>query len=282
MKSIARSFCEPKARCRKWRECQYCGAVRQAQIANIAEIGAMGSRSITYAVVKPVSNDIAAQKTQVLKHLSNEINGAIWTIETGSQVLGLHANLIIGSDKPIHAAQVAAGLSGESEVYAQRIPHTDIRKVASYVAKPSNYPEKEQYSGRLYGSVGDWKKPLATMVEANAGNGVIAALALEEMLEQAGVVPPDNVKADVIGRPLAGSETAQQIAERVRHNKKAIDDAVIAKQVAERKASHHKYMQRVLAVHAGEIELNGFVYVTGYGLAGVDDLHKFGLSSKGV
>lgn len=281
MKSIARSFCEPKARCRKWRECQYCGAVRQAQIANIAEIGAMGSRSITYAVVKPLSNDIAAQKTQVLKHLSSEINGAIWTIETGSQVLGLHANLIIGSDKPIHAAQVAAGLSGESEVYAQRIPHTDIRKVASYVAKPSNYPEKEQYSGRLYGSVGDWKKPLATMVEANAGNGVMAALALEEMLEQAGIVAPD-IKADIRQRPLAKQETPAEVAARIRHNKKAIDDAAIAKQVAERKASHHKYMQRVLAAHVGEIELNGFVYVTGYGLAGVDDLHKFGLSSGSV
>lgn len=281
MKSIARSFCEPKARCRKWRECQYCGAVRQAQIANIAEIGAMGSRSITYAVVKPLSNDIAAQKTQVLKHLSSEINGAIWTIETGSQVLGLHANLIIGSDKPIHAAQVAAGLSGESEVYAQRIPHTDIRKVASYVAKPSNYPEKEQYSGRLYGSVGDWKKPLTTMVETNAGNGVMAALALEEMLEQAGIVAPD-IKADIRQRPLSKQETPAEVAARIRHNKKAIDDAAIAKQVAERKTSHHKYMQRVLAAHVGEIELNGFVYVTGYGLAGVDDLHKFGLSSGSV
>lgn len=260
--------CSPRNRCKRWKECPHCAAIRQAQIANIAQLGASTSRSVTYAVVRPATNDIATQKNQILKALKSRVDGGIWTIETGKETAGLHANIIIGSDQPIHAADIATAITTEAEIYAEHIPHTDVRNVAAYSSKPAAFPSADEYTGRLYGSFGTWKRPLAAAAEGKI-NPEIAGLAIEQMLADAGIPePPQKERPNLSYPPMSrDKESRDEIRKRIKHNKE--EQERVEREHAEKMREHarEKYMKRLIAAHAGEIELNGYVYITGYGIA---------------
>lgn len=270
--------CTPHDRCRKWKECNDCAKIRQAQIASVAEDGANKSRSITYAVVRPLTNDIAKQKTNVLKKIRNKVDGGIWTIETGDRTNGLHTNLILGSDEPIRAVDIAEALTTEASVYAEEILHEDVRNVAAYSSKPIGFPSPDEYSGRFYGSFGTFKRPLAALVEGNS-NPIVKGLALEQMLKDANVQaeapkPSPPIKG-LMYPPMNKSirETQEQVDKRLDHNEKVISEH--KKEVFEH--NKREYMKRLLMAHKEEIELKGYVYVSGFGLMGIDDLHKCGI-----
>lgn len=263
--------CAPRARCRLWKKCPQCANIRQAQIANIAELGASTSRSITYAVVRPLTNDIATQKAQVIKKLGSRIDGGIWTIETGKETAGLHTNLILGSDTPIHAQDIAEALTVEASVYAEHVPHTDVRKIAAYSSKQSAYPHKDEYKGRLYGSFGTFKRPLAIVAESKM-SPIIGAMALEQMLDDAGI-PEPSIKPDILKSPLAGCETKEQMKERGKANEKARNNA----HRLNTQKLYDENLRRLIAVHSGEIELNGFAYVAGFGFIGKDEARRLGV-----
>lgn len=265
-------------RCKKWKECAECSKIRQVRIANVAEEGARGSRSITFAVVRPLTNDIAKQKNNVLKKIRKKIDGGIWTIETGKGTAGLHTNLILGSDEPILAADIAEALTTESNVYAESIPQSDVRNVAAYSSKPIGFPPTSEYSGRLYGSLGTFKRPLATLVEGS-GSPILRGMALEQMLVDANVPaeppqPPPAING-LMYPPMNKSirETQEAVDRRLKHNARLVSEH--KQEVFEHQKK--EYMKRLLMVHKEEIELKGYIYVAGFGLMGMDDLHECGI-----
>lgn len=251
MSGHGKPVCAPGSRCRRWRECQHCAAIRQAQIANVAEGGAARSARITYAVVKPSTPDgLADQRPEFLRAIAPHIDGAIWTVETGQWNVSLHLNLIAGASVAIDAAQVASLYPSRCEVWAAEIPRTDVRNVAAYIAKRGGMPLKRRYPGHLYGSTGTWKRPLALLAEG--ASPIAAAAALEAELERLGVPAPPQPPPAAIEPGAPG----QRIS-----------------------ATHAAAIRRVLAVARDQLRLQGAVYVPGVGMVTLDDARRLGIDS---
>lgn len=271
--------CLPVSRCKQWKVCNHCAAIRQAQIATIAEQGASLSRRVTFAVIRTAApNDIDRARERLLRSLKSRIDGGIWTIETGAKTAGLHVNLIVGSDSPLEAANIARHWSSDADIMAQEIHHKDTRNVAAYISKRGGAPSPDEYNGRLYGSFGTWKRPLA-VAATQTTSPVLAGLALETMLENAGIPEPPPVpeRAYFQQAPINGTETKEQRAERIKRNTEADQKAAQANQQAQAEWNYREHMKRVLAIHQGRIELEGFVFVEGFGIASVKDLERCGL-----
>lgn len=246
--------CAPGARCRRWRYCQQCAAIRQAQIANVAEIGAARSARITYAVVKPARpDDLAEARPEFLRAVGQHIDGCVWTVETGQWSVGLHLNLIAGASVAIDAAQVASLYPSRCEVWAAEIPRADVRRVAAYISKRDAMPGKSTYSGHLYGSSGAWKRPLSLLVEGPSP--IAAAAALEVGLGRMGVPAP----APPPPSPPPPGAPGQRIS-----------------------PAHAAAIARVLAIARDEMRLNGAVYVPGVGLVTLDDARRMGIDTTRV
>lgn len=244
------SDCCAGSRCKLWKTCIDCQHIRQVQIANIAESGASTSRKISFAVVRTSSpKNIHKDKARLMRSLKNQVDGGVWTIETGKISTGLHLNIIAGADHPVDAARFAKYWSSDADIVSKEVPRNEVRNVAAYIAKGGeSVPQAGEYSGRLYGSFGTWKKPLAVAAEQSI-SPIVAGLAIEEMLSGAGVPLPE-VKKTPYG------VTAE---EKQAWNKKV-------------------HMARLLAVHEERIRAEGYVFVPGFGLAGESDLIACGLS----
>lgn len=236
--------CRPGKRCRDWRVCPDCARIRQAQIADVAERGAATSPRVTYAVARTYdARTFSADKAQFLTRLAKIADGGIWTVETGKISAGLHINIIAGTKDAVTAAELARAWPTTSpvDVWATEIPRRNARNVAAYASKQTGFPHPDEYRGRLYGSWGTWKRPLATLAESREAP-VLAGAALEAMLSATGIPAPE---------PNQEAETAQ---ERAKNN-----------------------LRRLIAARMGEIELHGYCYVPGYGIATTKDARKLGL-----
>jgi hypothetical protein len=224
---------------------------------------------------------IAKDKSKFIQRLKNISDGGIWTIEKGDVLGNLHINIIAGTESKITASSMAKIWPSDADFWATDIPHKDIRNVSAYIAKKSQMPDKTDYSGNLYGSYGTWKRPLATIAEGN--NGVISALVLEEMMKDLGIPepesPPEFIRPYAEGKPFTGKETRQDVKERLGRNEKALDKAIQEQAVIERNMEARNRLKRVYGVHRNEIELKGYVYVSGYGMLTVDRLRKLGFGS---
>lgn len=220
--------CAPGRRCGRWRTCDACARIRQAQIAAIAEKGATHSPHITYAVVRPCDQrTLAATRAALIDRLARVSDGGVWTVETADHA-GLHLNIVAGARTPLHAADIARSCppASPADVWAAPVPHRDVRHVAAYIAKRRAIPDRTEYAGRVYGAWGRWKSPLAALVEDRTAPAILAAVALESMLEGAGVPHPDT-------RP----------------------DRSIAD------------LARMRAIRAGALTLHGYRYIAGQGVA---------------
>lgn len=267
------SQCRKGNRCKQWRTCPECANIRQARIANVAEQGSLSSPYLTFAVVKPLKNgSFSTEKTNLIKEVNKASEGLIWTVETG-ELTGLHTNLVIGSSTPFDMQTIYKALSVESHVWGNtNLNHKDVRNVASYISKQKGMPDKSEYSGNLYGSMGSWKRPLAIAFEQTI-SPVIAGIAGEQLLIDYGVPKPE---ANFMLKPM-GKDNGQDIAKRITHNKKEIERIKQATDNHERNANNYKEMQRVLAVLADEIEIKGSVYLKGWGFVGKRELAEFGV-----
>ena len=271
--------CLPQSRCKDWKKCAYCASIRQAQIASIAEQGASTSLKVTFAVVRTTSQaTIDKDRERLLRSLKSKIDGGIWTIETGKQTAGLHLNLILGSGSVIEAANIARYWSHDADIMAREIPRKDTRNIAAYISKHTAAPDQAEYNGRLYGSFGTWKRPLA-VAATQTTSPVLAGLALEALLEKAGIPEPqpEQQRAYFQQAPIQGGETPQARDERIKRNKEAQQQAERENAAAKAEWNYREHMRRVLAVHQGRIELEGFVFVEGFGVASIKDLERCGL-----
>ncbi|MDC9720924.1 MAG: hypothetical protein PSN46_09410 [Gammaproteobacteria bacterium] len=271
------SNCEKGFRCRKWKECEHCSRIRQAQIASLAEEGAATSPHITYAVTRTYSQKtISKDRTDFIKRLNRAVNGGIWTIET-ADITGLHVNILLGSDKPIDATKLA-GMWGSSsaDIWAAEIPRKDVRNVAAYCSKKESFPNKEEYQGRLYGSFGEWKRPLALLAE-NKSSPVVAGAALDGMLAGLGVPEPEPEPE--YNRPSINGyrkPKGKELKELLKKNDKKVALSLKQHEQEKNRVARENHLKRLLAAHRGEIELKGFVYVNGWGILHKSDLIKHG------
>lgn len=272
------SNCEKGFRCRKWRECEHCARIRQAQIASLAEEGAATSPHITYAVTRTYSQQtISKDRTDFIKRLNKAVNGGIWTIET-ADITGLHVNIVVGSDKPIDATKLAEMWDSSADVWAAEIPRKDVRNVAAYCSKKESFPTKNEYSGRLYGSFGEWKRPLSLLAEQKT-SPVVAGAALEGMLAGLGMPEPEaepEYSRPLISVPYGDKPKGKDLKDLIKANNKKVAISMQEYEVEKNRVARDNHLKRLLAVHRGEIELKGFVYVNGWGILHKSDLIKAG------
>lgn len=227
--------CAPRNRCRNYRRCEPCAQIRQAQVADVAQLGAMSSGAVTYAVVKTTSpTTISRDKAALQKHLQKTADGGIWTVETGEVAIGLHLNILIGSASALPADAIAAGWPVGGEIWAEEIAPLDVRNVAAYIAKRSSIPDRDEYAGRTYGSWGSWRRPLQIMA-GQRDVPEIQALALDMQLWQAGVSAPTGADAPEINSDEQERKRSARFA-------------------------------RVLAAAEGRVDVSGLAYVEGHGL----------------
>lgn len=252
------SICRPGRRCKQWRVCDACARIRQAQIADVAEAGAALVPHVSYAVVRTYdAHSINRDREKFIARLAQISEGGLWTIEIGERKGGLHINVIAGTLDPIAAADLAACWPGGSsaDFWHTDIPRRDARRVAAYCAKREAMPDADYYGGRLYGSWGTWKRPLAALVEdRHTTPPVVAGAALQTMIERA------------VGRP-PWPETAAQRAERMQDNADRINAAKAEHAAELRKIAERDRLRTLFAAHAGELTLQGVCYIPGYGVA---------------
>lgn len=280
------AHCRPGRRCKDWRDCPDCARIRQAQIAEVAERGAAFSPRVTYAVARTYDpGSFGVDKEAFIARLSKITEGGIWTVETGAISTGLHINIIAGTLDGLTAASLAKAWPATSaaDFWAADIPRRDVRNVAAYVSKRDSFPHPDEYGGRLYGSWGAWKRPLAALVEDRNGIApVTTGAALEAMLTSAGIpdpapMPPAFVAPATEG-PGYGHESRQAKAERMARNARAWEKAKAQHEADKARAARENYLRRVFALHRGEIELYGHCYIQGYGIATMEDARKLGLA----
>lgn len=181
--------CHSGSRCKKFRTCEHCARIRQAQVADVAEAGAKKSPITTYAVIRCYDRfAVARHRAKFIKQMKDATLGGIWTIED-ADFSGLHLNIIAGTNKPIESVDIARmwGYRGDADIWAQAVDYKDVRNVAAYICKRESIPAKDRFGGHTYGSYGQWKTPLGALVEARQQYPLAAAVALEVMLKEAGI-----------------------------------------------------------------------------------------------
>ncbi len=138
--------CAPRARCRKWRTCPACAAIRQARIADAAQRLASLAGTIAWTTIKPLElGDEAAlaARNEWLRKAAPA--GAIWTVETYNIRAGVHINMLHPPTRPIPMRHAETHV-----IPAVKEP----RAVAAYISKPQSYPDPDQFAGRIYGTAG--------------------------------------------------------------------------------------------------------------------------------
>jgi len=160
------SKCTSRSRCRNARGCDYCAAVRQQQIAGVAEKLEQQYGALTMTVLRPEQNTAAAVKAVHASFMRRALAPAgIWTVEQGTLFGGLHLNIL--SPQPLPA-------KWKGQCYSETLRIT-ARDAAAYISKREGMPTPEQYAGRLFGTFGKIGEILATQEYAP----VVQAAALE-------------------------------------------------------------------------------------------------------
>lgn len=139
-------YCAPRARCRRWRVCPACAAIRQAQIADAVErLHRLNGRA-TWTTLQP---DHAGQSALIAARdaflRSAAPAGAVWTVEQAPTSGRLHCN-IITPDRPGVTHKAASLFIAEIT--------NDPRQVGAYISKQSQMPHPDAFTGRLYGTAG--------------------------------------------------------------------------------------------------------------------------------
>lgn len=174
--------CTPQVPCGLHRHCDHCARLRQHRIAELAA-SRCRSEQPTYAVITGLS-----PLSAVVARRFRAGQGGIWTIEAGSKMGGLHANLILDADQPVTADEIAAQLGlANYAVWSQAIPRRDLRNVAAYISKRSGMPLRIDYDGRLYGSWGTWRGAAQVAREQRIAPAVAGA-AHQTQLQQLGIL----------------------------------------------------------------------------------------------
>jgi len=144
--SIPAPRCAASARCRDWRNCPHCGRIRQARIADLAELLARHQPNLYWTILQHRSNDhqeLAALRRAWARR--NNPPGALWTLERGQLTGNLHCNII-------HCG--ALSRPPLDELHWSTVITGNHRRVAAYISKPATAPIDLAPHTHLYGTLG--------------------------------------------------------------------------------------------------------------------------------
>ncbi len=172
--------CAPRARCRRWRICPACAAIRQAKIADAVERLHRLNNRATWTTLQP---DHAGQAALIAARdlflRSNAPSGAVWTVEAAPTSGRLHCN-IITPDRPAETHPLASMFLAEIV--------GDPRNVGAYIAKQAQMPHPDAFTGRLYGTAG----PLWQYLTSGQVPPPIQAAAIQYDIEPQPPTHPDD------------------------------------------------------------------------------------------
>ena len=190
------SRCQPRARCRRWRVCPTCAAIRQAKIADATERLYRLGNAATWTTLQPDhagASALIAARDQFLKQ--NKPAGAVWTVEQSPSSGRLHCN-IITIEPPSQTHQAAS-------LFIAQVTH-DPRQVGAYISKQSQMPDQTIFPGRIYGTAG----PLWQYITSGEAPVPIQAAARQYEID-----PSPEITRPAQNKPME-KETAREIAAR--------------------------------------------------------------------
>ena len=180
--------CTPARLCRKWRTCARCARLRQARIADIAEQRARAP-FLTWACL----DFDPTTKTRLLRSAALRGTGGLWTVEHGVKPggRGLHLNLLIDSPAapPPDAGQIARS-APHHNVWAKPVARADVRNVAAYISKRSQFPDQTVYAGRIMGTWGHWRTAFDILTTDADTPPIAQAAAIQHEMHESGILPP--------------------------------------------------------------------------------------------
>ena len=173
--------CSPATPCHKHRYCDYCAALRQRKIAEIAATRHRGG-IVTFATLTHLSGAAVAAARQL-----HPGQGGMWSVEAGTKMGGLHVNLLFESQHELFAEDIAAAAAIRgAEVWAKTVPAADLRNVAAYINKRAGMPRAHDYRGNLYGCWGAWRS-LRQVAQEQTLAPLLAAASHEDQLHRLGI-----------------------------------------------------------------------------------------------
>lgn len=187
--SVPHRPCTPRSLCRRWRQCPRCGAIRQAQLADLAERLATLYPEPYWTVLRPINPAaaaIAAERQRWAALTGTPV--AIWTVERSDRSAGLHLNLIHPPHAPVKIKT--------AHLWSQPITG-NVRHVAAYIIDPRKAPNPEAWTGRQHGTIGPLWYILARATQFPA----VQALALQYALNP---TPPQT--AATLARSIERAE----------------------------------------------------------------------------
>ena len=173
------AICTPSRPCNRWRTCRICARHRQAKIADAVENLAARVGGLRWHILHPHQPGQAALRTVRANWLRAAApSGAIWTVEQSRKTGALHCNIITpnsSSHEPPNAHHWHQTITG------------NVRNVGAYIAKRTQMPPADTYTGNLYGTAGPLWQLLATQTSYPAVAAAAAQYAIDShaMINQA-------------------------------------------------------------------------------------------------
>lgn len=164
MNMLPQKPCFKGNRCRRWRICPACAAIRQARIADAATRLQKMYPGLAWTTLHPVVSGAAAvSRARATWARKSKAPAGIWTVEQSPTTKNLHCNII-----------APFGFDADDQQFHrwQRAIKGDVRNVAAYISKPEQFPAREDGPYRLYGTLGPLWQFLA---DANQAPPVAAA-----------------------------------------------------------------------------------------------------------
>ncbi len=194
--------CRSGSRCKKYRVCEECNKIRQANIANVTELASRFSANARYSVVMPFNEGQDPQlinklKTRITRKLRKSVDGTFISVETSAND-ALHLNLITLSKtdfNPLVFDKELKRLGVTGSVFSEPIQSSDVRRITAYSTKIDSIPSKELYAGNIYSTTGSVRTAGHFMQSQRMFNyaPAVAITAMCNKLIQMGLVPPSSL-----------------------------------------------------------------------------------------
>lgn len=159
--------------------------------------------SCAWTTLHPVSHDPSSLvRARAAWARASKVPAGLWTVELSPRTKNLHCNIIhpLGYDAEIlQAHRWTQPIDGQ------------IRAVAAYISKREQFPDRAQFAGRIYGTLG----PLWSHLASAKQEPVIAAASVQVALDPgAARVRVSNPRPTANGAAMPSREEARIIAER--------------------------------------------------------------------
>ncbi len=192
--------CKPYHRCKKFKTCEMCNRIRQANLADITSMAGRFSPHSQYAVVMPfgeAQNHLKELKTKLTRKLRTSTNGAMITVESSNND-ALHLNIITNSDNKLTTApfsKILSNMNFEASIFLDDLKtNTDIRRATAYSNKIESIPNKHQYDGNILNTTGNIRTMREILQSQRMAKRmpVIAMVSINQTLAKLGLEPLDD------------------------------------------------------------------------------------------